>query len=108
MTAENMAAEHLPAPTAVQADDVFLAHRVPDWHGRHPFRFGLDQGTGQSLMHGRDQGDQLVAREFVMLNIRGDDFGRPLALLVYFLRVRHLRTFLFAWVGYRAFERGSV
>jgi hypothetical protein len=80
-----MPAEHLPAPTAIQANDVITMNGSPDRNRRG----SLDDGfccrfteATESLMDGRDQSGELIRRDLIASNIRADDhrdeFGRLL------------------------------
>jgi hypothetical protein len=78
MSRGEMATEHLPAPTAIQANDGIRRDRSPDRHGRRP----LDDGfcwwlteADERLINRRNQTRELVARNLVSAKICGDDFG---------------------------------
>jgi hypothetical protein len=77
MSGRHMPAEHLPAPTAIQADDMIVVNGSPHRHCRG----SLDQGfcrfaeTTEGLMNGRDQRRELIRRDQIASNIGGDDLG---------------------------------
>jgi hypothetical protein len=80
-----MPAQHLPAPPAIQADNIVAVNGSPDRHRRGSLDKGFCCGlteVGQRVMDGRDKGPELVGWDLIASNIGGDDlrceFGRLL------------------------------
>jgi hypothetical protein len=55
-------AEHLPAPAAIEANDMIAVNGSPDGNGGGPLgdRFRLFPESPERLMDGRDQAGELV------------------------------------------------
>jgi hypothetical protein len=71
-----MAANHLPAVAAIQADDVIALNGSPDRHCWSSFDDGFlrrSAEVGERLMNGREQRRQLVGRNLVASQIGADD-----------------------------------
>jgi hypothetical protein len=73
-----MPAQHLPAPAAIQADDVIVLNGSADRNCGG----SLDDGfcgrfaeLTEGLMNGRDQRRQLIGWDLIAPNVGGDDLG---------------------------------
>lgn len=79
-----MAAERLPTPTTIQADDVITLNGSPNGNRRGSLGDGFCRfaEADKRRMDGRDQGGELIRLDLIASNIGGDDFdsefGRPL------------------------------
>ena len=87
MGGPDVPAEHLPAPAAIQADDVIAVNGSPDRNRRG----SLDDGfcpfaeAGERPMHGRDHGGELIGGDLIASKIRADDLRHEFGQLL----IRH-------------------
>src|SRR5262249_44078014 len=70
--------QDLPGPSAFQTDDPIMLDRAPDRHRWRQFFefFGGFSGSGKRLMHGRDQGSDLIGSDLITAHIGRDYLGR--------------------------------
>ena len=84
MGGRHMPTQHLPAPAAIQADDMIAMNGSPDGNSRGSLDDGFSRRLTEfpeRLMDGRDQGGELVGRELIASNIGGDNFRGEVGLL---------------------------
>jgi hypothetical protein len=105
MAAREMTTQRLSAPPAIHANHMISAYRSPHRNGRGPLggRFCLRFPEPNELrMYVRDQSAQLVGRDFVAPQKRGDDFRRVRSLdrCGRRLTIRHLEVPQNFWPQY--------
>jgi hypothetical protein len=77
MAGRDMPSEYLAAPPTFEADHIIAMHRSTDRHRGSSldadFCYGFAKGC-EGLMNGRDQSRELIGRDLIAPNIRGDNF----------------------------------
>jgi hypothetical protein len=89
-----MSAEHLPAIAAIHADDIIALNGLPSRHYRLSLIWGFHSRfpeAGECLMDGRNQRTELIGRNLIAPNIRGNYFRcKLLTILLGWLLIGHL------------------
>jgi hypothetical protein len=83
MAGRRMPSDHQAAPPTFQTNDVVTMNRSPDRDGRSPLISDFwhrSSEANERMMNGRNQGRQLVGRDLIAPNIRGDNFSRKFSI----------------------------
>jgi hypothetical protein len=89
----DVSAEHLPSPSAFQANDPIMLDRTPYRHGWRQLFFGRFPNSRKGLMYCRDQGSHLIGSDLVAAHVGGDDFRREFSIQRSWIAVRRASMF---------------